>query len=295
MLTPTRSHIRRFIVSGLLFSKAQTAATPPSSSALLDSLPVQEIAGVRVVDTPTAGAGRGTIRPAAQHRLVIQARRALDAFRHAHHPAQRDPGVHRRPGNARRSRAAARPRVGPATELTFISGDRRFEVDGAFAARAFLEAHEEGRRWQDDGRMQLVWDSIALHTERSIAYYKEPVVQVVSEGIGLDFSGPGLGVTEAEYAAVVDRFPKDGLRGGVNDTLVWLCETKPATTYGEFRAFLRVAPPPSSQKVAALLANGAFYDHLDTWMQPWDDRYVAKYSAEGHQRIDLIFANLTSN
>ncbi|RYP10421.1 hypothetical protein DL765_008117 [Monosporascus sp. GIB2] len=244
MLTPTRSHIRRFIVSGLMFSKAQAAATPPSSSALLDSLPVREIAGVRVVDTPLV---RDAELFARQHStdvlykhvmrsmlfgtLITQHNETLastvDPETHAVAVLLHDVGLDRRPNSP------------------FISGDRRFEVDGAFAARAFLEAHEEGRRWQDDGRMQLVWDSIALHTERSIAYYKEPAVQVVSKGIALDFSGPGFSVTEAEYAAVVDRFPKDGLRDGLNDTLVWLCETKPATTYGELlRVFLRVALLP---------------------------------------------------
>ncbi|RYP69455.1 hypothetical protein DL771_006107 [Monosporascus sp. 5C6A] len=240
MLTPTPFHILRFIVSGLVFSTTQTAATPPSS-ALLDSFPVREVAGVRVVETPLV---RDAEQYARQHStdwlykhvmrsllfgtLIIQHNETLastvDPEAHAVATLMHDLGWDRRPNSP------------------FVSGDRRFEVDGAFAARAFLEAHEEGRRWQNDGRMQLV----------------------VSKGIGLDFSGPGFGVTEAEYAAVVDRFPKNDLRDGVNDTIVWLCETKPATTY-------------------------------DNWMQPWGDRYVANFSAEGHRRIDSIFANLTSN
>ncbi|RYP12131.1 hypothetical protein DL767_011467 [Monosporascus sp. MG133] len=251
MLTRARFHILRFIVSGLMFSKAQTAATPPSSSALLDSFPVREIAGVRVVDTPLV---RDAELFAQQHStdwlykhlmrsmlfgtLIIQHNETLastvDPETHAVATLLHDLGWDRRPNSP------------------FVSGDRRFEVDGAFAARAFLEAHEEGQRWKDDGRMQLVWDSIALHTERSIANYKEPAVQAVNKGIGLDFSGPGFGVTEAEYAAVVDRFPRDDLKDGVNDTMVWLCETKPATTYGElFRPFFMLASSQSTKKRGA--------------------------------------------
>ncbi|KAK5655353.1 hypothetical protein OQA88_5920 [Cercophora sp. LCS_1] len=141
-----------------------------------------------------------------------------------------------------------------------ISSDRRFEVDGAVAAVDFLHTHADGRAWEPR-RVQLVWDAIALHTERSIAYFKEVDVQVVSRGISLDFSGPGSGVEKEAYDVIVKEFPKHNLKTGVNETLVWLCQTKPGTTY-------------------------------DTWMQPWGDRYVANYSAKGKQRIDSIFSNL---
>lgn len=113
-----------------------------------------------------------------------------------------------------------------------VSSDRRFEVDGAVAARTFIEGHDDGRHWEHR-RVQLVWDAIALHTERSIAYFKESEVQVVSKGISMDFAGPLFGVSEDEYAVVEREFPKDDLKNEVNATLVWLCERKPATTYGE--------------------------------------------------------------
>lgn len=113
-----------------------------------------------------------------------------------------------------------------------ISSDRRFEVDGAIAAVDFIRHHHDGRGWEDR-RVQLVWDAIALHTERSIAYFKEAVVQVVSRGISLDFTGPGMDVSKNSYEAVVREFPKQDLKAGVNETIVWLCQTKPATTYGK--------------------------------------------------------------
>lgn len=56
----------------------------------------------------------------------------------------------------------------------FVSTDKRFEVDGAMAARAFIDAEQEkgtASGW-DEHRKQLVWDAIALHTTPSIAMYK---------------------------------------------------------------------------------------------------------------------------
>ncbi len=115
---------------------------------------------------------------------------------------------------------------------SIISPDRRFEVDAAIAARSFIMDHGDGTQW-GERRVQLVWDAIALHTERRIAYLKELDVQVVSKGISLDFDGPGLGVLPDEYAAVVREFPKEDLKSGVNETIIWLCQTKPGSTYGE--------------------------------------------------------------
>lgn len=117
---------------------------------------------------------------------------------------------------------------------TVISPDKRFEVDGAIAARKFIENHDVGGEWGHQ-RVQLVWDAIALHTERSIAYFKELDVQVVSKGISMDFSGPSFGVSPDKYNAVEHEFPKNDLKDSVNQTFIWLCQTKPATTYGKIK------------------------------------------------------------
>lgn len=54
-----------------------------------------------------------------------------------------------------------------------VTKDKRFEVDGANAARDFLR--REAGDW-DKHRLQLVWDAIALHTTTSIAvsYFPRP-------------------------------------------------------------------------------------------------------------------------
>jgi len=118
-----------------------------------------------------------------------------------------------------------------------VSPDRRFEVDGAIAARDFLSREADGKKW-DKHRVQLVWDAIALHTEAKYAFYKEPDVQTVAKGIMMDFVGPGPeGVTKEEYEAVVKVFPQTGLRENVGETFAWLCRTKPVSTYGQSFSF----------------------------------------------------------
>ncbi|MCJ1252908.1 hypothetical protein MMC24_000714 [Lignoscripta atroalba] len=117
-----------------------------------------------------------------------------------------------------------------------ISQDKRFEVDGANAARDFLR-REAGAEW-DQRRLQLVWDAIALHTTRSIASYKEAEVAATSYGIGADFGGPpgshgGL-LTWEEYNKIVREFPRLGLKEGVREIMCHLCKTKPETTYDNF-------------------------------------------------------------
>src|SRR5262249_22710505 len=49
-----------------------------------------------------------------------------------------------------------------------VTGPRRFEVEGADAARAF--ARDQGL---DERRVQLIWDTVALNSTPSIALYKE--------------------------------------------------------------------------------------------------------------------------
>ena len=113
-----------------------------------------------------------------------------------------------------------------------ISKDKRFEVDGAFAATNFLEKHADGKKW-DKQKVQLLWDSIALHTEPSFALFKEPVVQVVFTGTQQDFFGPALGVTQEEHAKVLKDFPKIDILKTMNETVIWLCQNKPQATWGK--------------------------------------------------------------
>ena len=115
-----------------------------------------------------------------------------------------------------------------------VSKDKRFEVDGANAARDFLK--REAANW-DPHRVQLVWDAIAIHATPSIALHKEPEVAITTSGIFLDFQGPqasGGKLSWEEYDAIAKEFPRLNLAEGVTEILCGLCRDKPQTTYDNF-------------------------------------------------------------
>jgi hypothetical protein len=120
-----------------------------------------------------------------------------------------------------------------------ISNDKRFEVDGAIAARNWInEQREQGtgiaESW-DEHKVQLVWDAIALHTTASIAKYKEPTVELCRLGIMSDFRGPDSDdsgtLTWEEFNAVKKEFPRHNLGSSVRDLFTNFCQTKPAATF----------------------------------------------------------------
>ena len=141
-----------------------------------------------------------------------------------------------------------------------VSKDKRFEVDGANAAREFLRHEAVGEEW-DSRRLQLVWDAIALHTTTSIAWHKEIEIIATSYGISADFSGPegpfGEQLTWEEYRKIVDELPRLGFKEGVREIMCGLCRTKPETTY-------------------------------DNFVGQYGERFVDGYSLTGHQAIDRI-------
>lgn len=143
------------------------------------------------------------------------------------------------------------------------SQDKRFEVDGANAARDFLK--KEAGNAYDKHRLQLVWDAIALHTINSIACYKEPEVVATSYGITTDFSGVegapmGL-LSQNEYDAIVKEVPRLGMKDEFREALCGLCRTKPQTTF-------------------------------DNFVADWGEKYVEGYTRDGHREIDRLEAGL---
>ncbi|KAF1970746.1 hypothetical protein BU23DRAFT_472833 [Bimuria novae-zelandiae CBS 107.79] len=131
--------------------------------------------------------------------------------------------------------------LGWSNQSEYISTDKRFEIDGAFAAQNFIQKHG-GPAWTPQ-RLQLVWDAIALHTTSSIARYKEAEVAITSGGVLTELFGPAtsknffgdlITVDEAQWARIVEEFPNRGLKGYFNDVMAHLCLTKPDTTWDNF-------------------------------------------------------------
>jgi hypothetical protein len=135
----------------------------------------------------------------------------------------------------------------------FITPDRRFEVDGAFGARNFVRSNADSKKW-GERRTQLLWDSIALHTQQAIWTYKENEVLAVGAGIFSDLQldqALAFGITKQEYETVKNAFPAVPALETLKEKMIWLCRTKPAPTYGK-------------QRLCALLQSIAdFNRHMD--------------------------------
>ena len=106
------------------------------------------------------------------------------------------------------------------------TGENRFEVDGANAARAFLKG-----RGISTQQTQVVWDAIALHTTRSIALHKEPEVVMTHSGIAVDVLGVGLDrIPQDKQRAVLTEFPRLAFKNQFQACLCNVVRRKPATT-----------------------------------------------------------------
>ncbi|KAJ4180486.1 hypothetical protein NW767_014387 [Fusarium falciforme] len=139
--------------------------------------------------------------------------------------------------------------MGWAATKELLSQDKRFEVDGANIATAFLKDHtgsecqdKETTEVWDPARIQRTWDAIALHATPSIAQHAAAEVALTNLGITADFLGPnldlGLGpnlISREEYRAVTKLFPRSGFTyEGLKRAMCGICRTKPDTTYDNF-------------------------------------------------------------
>ncbi len=114
----------------------------------------------------------------------------------------------------------------------YSSADKRFEVDGANAARDFLKGHG-----LPSSSQQLVWDSIALHTTIGVAEYKEAEVALLYSGVGLDVMGEGYqDLTEENREAIIKQFPRNGFKKNIIPTFFDGFKHKTATTFGNIKA-----------------------------------------------------------
>ena len=111
-----------------------------------------------------------------------------------------------------------------------FTGHRRFEVEGADAARVF--AREQGL---DDRRVQLIWDTVAFNSTPSLAFYKEAEVALSTAGIALDFGGIQYDqIAPAERNSIVAAFPRLDLKRSFTDSVCRIVKTRPETTYDNF-------------------------------------------------------------
>jgi hypothetical protein len=129
-------------------------------------------------------------------------------------------------------------------DLGLVEGHRseheRFEIDGANAAREFLERHGV-----PEERVTLVWDAIALHTTPEIPRYKAPEVRLVNWGVEYDIPGRHFDeLTAGQREAVIAAHPRPGFKEGIVDALAGPLRDKPETAYASWQTDILEATMP---------------------------------------------------
>jgi len=121
------------------------------------------------------------------------------------------------------------------------AGDR-FEVDGANAARDFLQSHGIPER-----DIETVWTAIALHTTPGIPQHMHPVIALVTAGVEMDVLGIAFSdFTEAEREAVVRVHPRPGrFKEEIIQAFYDAIHLKPETTFGNVKADVLADKDPS--------------------------------------------------
>jgi HD domain len=104
-----------------------------------------------------------------------------------------------------------------------FTGEQRFEVDGADAARAFVLKHG-----LSEEKAEIVWDAIALHTSIGIASRKQPEIALVHVAAGMDAFGLRLqDITPESVEKILEAYPRLGFNQSVTDLFIENIKGKP--------------------------------------------------------------------
>jgi hypothetical protein len=106
---------------------------------------------------------------------------------------------------------------------------KRFEVDGADAAREFLRSHGIAELKAD-----LVWEAIALHTTPGVPQYMHPEIALTQAGVLVDALGTGYDdYTPEQRDQVIAAFPRgDDFKNEFIELQTRSALKKPTTTFG---------------------------------------------------------------
>jgi len=113
----------------------------------------------------------------------------------------------------------------------YENSELRFEVDGANAARDFLQG--QGISESD---IETVWNAVALHTTPGIPQYMRPEIALVQAGAGMDVAGHGYDqFTDKQREAVTAAFPRSNdFKHGIIDAFYQGMKHRPDSTFGTF-------------------------------------------------------------
>lgn len=110
----------------------------------------------------------------------------------------------------------------------FHTETKRFEVDGADAARAFLRSHGI-----PEPKADLVWEAVALHTTPGIPQYMRPEIALTNAGVLVDVVGVGYDdYTQEQREQVIAAFPRGDFKNEFIREQTCSALKKPQTTFG---------------------------------------------------------------
>ena len=184
----------------------------------------EKIAGVEIPDGPLAAAATALVRQAASPLLFHHSRRVylfgmLQGRRRGLEP---DPEL---------------LYVGALCHdlgLTdrFRTAHRRFEIDGAEAARTLLTGHGA-----DPEAVRRVWTAIALHTTPGVPEFMEPEVALVTAGVETDVLGIGRDELDpGELDAVTAAHPRPDFKRQILAAFHQGLRDRPETAFGTVNA-----------------------------------------------------------
>jgi len=113
------------------------------------------------------------------------------------------------------------------------SCDKRFEVDGANAARNFLQQYGV-----EQADIEKVWTAIALHTTPGIPQFMAPEIALVTAGVEMDVLGINYDhFSDTEREAVVQQHPRPAqFKEEIIQAFYDGIKNKPDTTFGNVKA-----------------------------------------------------------
>lgn len=139
----------------------------------------------------------------------------------------------------------------------YHTDEKRFEVDGADAAREFLRSHGVS-----EDKSDLVWQAIALHTTPGIPRYMRPEIHLTNAGVLVDVIGIGYDeYTPEQRDQVIAAFPRGNFKSEFIEVQTQSALKKPQTTFGTVNAEYIEARDPSFRRpnVCARIHNSPWH------------------------------------
>jgi hypothetical protein len=115
-----------------------------------------------------------------------------------------------------------------------FEGDSPFEIQGAEAAKHFLEEHAYAAQ-----KIGIVWDGIAMHAS-AIGQYKQPEIALVGEGASADVIEPDFShIKKSEVDEIVSAFPRLRFKDEFVKTCADVVRKHPRSGSGSFMRDVR--------------------------------------------------------